>query len=247
MHPIGLASIAFRQLSAEEILSAAKSAGLQYIEWGSDVHAPKDDPATLDRVAQLTREAGLQISSYGTYFRINRNTPEELLGYIHAAKRLGTNILRIWCSGEPNKLSPEELEARYEKCRVLAQIAWEHGVLLCAECHSDTLTDNAQSSLALLQAVNSPALRMYWQPNKHMDPEQNLAFAAQVAPFTVHVHMFNIRDSVQLPLADAVEDWKKYAQALGTNHIYLLEHLPNDDVALLPSEAAAIRQILSLS
>ena len=50
MYHLGLASIAFRHLSPEGILAAAKNAGLTYIEWGSDVHAPKDDLENLDRV-----------------------------------------------------------------------------------------------------------------------------------------------------------------------------------------------------
>ena len=36
----GLCSVSFRENSPEEILQAMADAGLWYIEWGSDVHAP---------------------------------------------------------------------------------------------------------------------------------------------------------------------------------------------------------------
>ena len=55
----GLVSISFRGHTPEQILSAMKEAGLSYIEWGSDVHAPKDDIKKLndpDYVARYARE-----------------------------------------------------------------------------------------------------------------------------------------------------------------------------------------------
>lgn len=245
MYKLGLASIAFRQLSVEDILTAAKAAKLSYVEWGSDIHAPKDDVENLDRIVRLTREAGLQISSYGTYFNILRNEPEELIDYIHAAKRLGTSILRIWCAGNPNKLSREEILPLYEKCRQIAKIAEAHDVLVCAECHNDNLTDNKESSLELLQSVNSPAFRMYWQPNPYHTDAENEAFAKAVSAYAVNVHVYNWQQRERLPLAQAADAWRQYVRALGEDHVYLLEHFQNDDPALLAPEAEAFRQILA--
>ena len=71
MHQLGLCSIAFRHLNVEQIIDAAKSAGLAFIEWGSDIHAPKDDLENIDRIRELTEAAGLRCSSYGAYFRID--------------------------------------------------------------------------------------------------------------------------------------------------------------------------------
>lgn len=245
MYKLGLASIAFRQLSVEEILAAAKAAKLSYIEWGSDIHAPKDDLENLDRVVRLTQEAGLQISSYGTYFNILRNAPEELVDYIRAAKRLGTHVVRIWCAGNPNKLSHEEIQALYEKCRQIAKIAEAHDVLVCAECHNDNLTDSKKSSLELLQSVNSPAFRMYWQPHPYYTDADNIAFAKAVSHLAVNVHVYHWKERERLPLAQASDAWRQYVRALGEDHVYLLEHFQNDDPALLAPEAEAFRQILA--
>lgn len=244
MHKIGLASIAFRHLSVEEIIAAAKAAGLSYIEWGSDVHAPKDDLENLRRVRGLTEEAGLKCSSYGAYFRIDRDPVEDIYGYITAAKCLGVNVIRIWCTGNPAVHPPEELQRRYQICRELACIAQKQGVILCAECHSGNLTDSAKSSVEFMQAVNSPAFRMYWQPNENYEPKDNLIFASVVAPYTVNVHVFHWQGHTRLPLADAEDAWVRYSRALGTDHIFLLEHMPDDDEALLPREAEALKRIL---
>lgn len=242
MYKLGLASIAFRHLTAEQIIEVAKNAGLTYIEWGSDVHAPKDDLENLDRVAKLTREAGLQVSSYGTYFKIDRDDPEDILGYIDAAKRLGTNILRVWCYASDE---PEEQERRYDVCRRLAKIAEENGAVICAECHSGNMTDNAQSSLELMQAVNSPAFRMYWQTNENYNAEENLAFVKAVEPYIVHVHVFNWHGRVKLPLEESENAWKQYAKVLGKDRIYLLEHMPDHDETLLPADADTLRRIMA--
>lgn len=240
MNNLGLASIAFRHLTVEQIIAVAKNAGLSWIEWGSDVHAPKDDPENLDRVAKLTREAGLKISSYGTYFKISMNEPEEILDYIAAAKRLGTNILRIWCY---TSADPDEKERRYDVCRKLAKIAEDNGVVLCAECHSGNMTDNAQSSLELMQIVNSSAFKMYWQTNENFNAEENLAFVKAVEPYVVHVHVFNWHGRIKLPLAESENDWKQYTKVLGGERIYLLEHMPNHDESLLPADADTLRRI----
>jgi len=52
---LGLVSITFRDKTPEEILSAMKDTGLSFIEWGSDVHAPKDDIERLEGIAALQK------------------------------------------------------------------------------------------------------------------------------------------------------------------------------------------------
>ena len=88
MYQIGLVSVSFRGLSPEEIIRIAKDAGLNRIEWGSDVHAPFDDAERLSTIAACQRSAGLRCSSYGTYFVLGRDDPAVLSGYIAAAKCL---------------------------------------------------------------------------------------------------------------------------------------------------------------
>ena len=62
----GVASVSFRKNSVEEIIRAAKAAGLQGIEWGSDIHVPAGDVSRARDVRRLTEEAELRVTSYGT-------------------------------------------------------------------------------------------------------------------------------------------------------------------------------------
>lgn len=245
MYRTGLASIAFRHLSVEDVIAAAKNAGLSYIEWGSDIHAPCTDLENIRRVRRLTEEAGLACSSYGAYFNIVKDAPEDIRGYIAAAKELGVSTIRIWCSGHPYELTAEEIEKRYDACREIAKIAEKEGVMICAECHSGNLTHDLASSLAFMEAVNSPNFRMYWQPCELLTTEENIAFAKATAPYVTNVHVYYYVNKTHTPLSEGKEGWTEYIRALGTERLFILEHLPEHNEAYLPRQADTLRHILN--
>ena len=66
----GICSITFRRKNPDEIVRLAEQAGLDAIEWGGDVHVPAGDTAVARRVGQITLDAGLSVSSYGSYERV---------------------------------------------------------------------------------------------------------------------------------------------------------------------------------
>lgn len=94
----GVCSVTFRALSAEEVVDLAAGAGLESIEWGSDVHARPDDPAGLDRVRKITEAAGMAVASYGSYYRAldDDASRTEPVAVVAAAERLGTTRVRVW-------------------------------------------------------------------------------------------------------------------------------------------------------
>ena len=242
---MGLVSISFRKHLPQEILEAAKAAGLSYIEWGSDVHAPCDDIERVKQIAELQKEYGIICSSYGTYFRLGETPIEELEKYIQAAKLLGTNILRLWCGRKSGKdMSASARETLLSDCRKVAKIAESSGVTLCMECHKNTFTEDPSDAVQLIQSVNSPHFRMYWQPFQWQSSEQNLENAKRVAPFAEHIHVFNWKDDKKLPLADAVEDWKRYLNEFSAPRTLLLEFMPHGTIKELAEEVNALRLII---
>lgn len=249
MYRLGLVSISFRSHSPEAIAHAAKEAGLSCIEWGSDVHAPCSDEPRLREIAALQQKLGLTCCSYGTYFRLGQDKPAELIRYIHAARILGTKILRLWCGTKGSgEYTPEEREKLYADCRAATKIAEEYGVILCMECHNGTLTDRKEPALALMEAVHSPAFRMYYQPNQLRTPEENVAYARLLAPYTEHVHVFNWDcpnggSLERYPLAEGVSRWKRYLAELPGDRSLLLEFMPDDRLESLKTEADALRKI----
>ncbi|MBQ7010214.1 MAG: sugar phosphate isomerase/epimerase [Clostridia bacterium] len=243
-HKLGLVSISFRGLKPREILAAVKAAGLSCVEWGSDVHAPKDDERAIMDIAAMQRELGIECCSYGTYFRLGETPLSELDGYIKAAKLLGTNVLRLWCGTKNSEdYTADERDKLFSVCREAASIAEANGVLLCMECHNSTYTNRIDGALELMRCVDSPAFRMYWQPNQLRSIEENITYARKIGPYTYHAHVFNWSGKEKYPLSDAVDIWRVYLDALGGERTLLLEFMPDGRIESLAGEADALRAI----
>lgn len=244
MYKLGLVSISFRKHSPEEIILAAKKAGLECIEWGSDVHAPCNDTAKLNGIVALQNKHGVYCSSYGTYFRLGVTPAEELPQYIAAAKTLGTDILRLWCGDKGSaEYSKAEKELLFAECKKAAEIAESHIVTLCMECHNHTFTDEIKAAAELIEAVDSPSFRMYWQPNQFKTVEQNMNYAKRISDFTRHIHVFNWSGNERYPLEESIELWQKYLGCFDGERALLLEFMPDDDINSLTREADALRKI----
>ena len=242
---LGLVSVSFRQASCAEILSAVRAAGLSFVEWGSDVHAPCSDEERLYEIAAMQKEYGIVCSSYGTYFRLGETPLEELTAYIKAAKILGTDILRLWCGRKSGvDMTAEEREELLAVCRRAAEIAEKEQVTLCLECHKKTFTEVPDDAIWLMDSVNSPCFRMYWQPFQWKTAEENCENARKIAPYAEHIHVFNWKGDKKLPLADATEEWQAYLRRFSTPRTLLLEFMPNGTIEELADEAAALKSII---
>ena len=244
-HRAGLVSVSFRAHAPREILQAMRDAGLSVIEWGSDVHAPCRNTARLDELVTLMREFGVTCCSYGTYFRLGQTPFDELEHYILAAKRLGTDILRVWCGTKSGAgMTEGEVDALLDACRAAADMAEAHGVTLCTECHMGTFTERPDDALYLMRAVNSPHFCTYWQPFQKCSVEQNLAYLRALAPYVVHLHVFQWKGDARFPLSEGVREWQGYLSLLDTPHTLLLEFMPDDRLSSLTAEADALRTIM---
>lgn len=244
MFDIGLVSVSFRGLTPQQIASLCSECGLKIIEWGSDIHAPYEDEERLDEIVILQKEAGLTTSSYGTYFRLGVTPTEDLRGYIKAAKRLSADILRIWC-GDKNyeDMNPDERARIIFEAKKAAKIAEDAGVTLCMECHNKTYTNCLCGALELMETVDSPNFRMYWQPNQYRSLDENLEYAEKIAKYVKVIHVFNWEGKNKYPLADAVDVWKKYLSYFDGSQKLLLEFMPDGLPESLRAEAEALKTI----
>ncbi len=241
---LGLCSVSFRKHQPEEILRAMQAAGLSCIEWGSDIHAPKDDTEKLTGLVALQKQYNIRCCSYGTYFRVGVTPAEELDGYIRAAKLLGTDTLRLWC-GNKNAEDYTQAEHLFSQCKALAEIAQKHSVTLCMECHSGTYANSRDSILRLMEQVGHPAFRMYWQPQQHHSFAENLACAKAVSPYVRNIHIFNWKGEEKHPLRDAADTWMAYLDCFDGRQTLLLEFMPDGKLESLITEAEALRQIVT--
>lgn len=237
----GLVSISFRDKTPEQIIKSVKDAGLEAIEWGSDVHATPDKS---EAVARLCQKEGVSVCSYGSYFRLGVHDTQELSQYIDAAKTLGTDIIRIWC-GEKGYADMTEAERDFivAEGKKAAEIAAKSGVTLCLECHNKTYTDCIEGALEIMSAVGSDSFQMYWQPNQFKSEQYNIEFAKALADKVKVVHAFNWEGKEKYPLCDAIEIWKKYLSFFKEGTPVLLEFMPDGRIESLETEAKALKEI----
>ena len=242
---LGLVSVSFRGNTPEEILEAMRSAGLCCVEWGSDVHAPCNDKDRLELLVDLQKKYGIVCSSYGTYFRFGVTPIAELEGYLSAAKQLGTDVVRVWCGNKSGAdMTSEEKKALLAECFEAARLAEKHDIKLCLECHNGSFTERPEDTLELLNTINSPCFKTYWQPSQFVSVEQNIESAIKLAPHTEHIHVFNWEGNDKFPLNDGASKWRQYLSVFGEGHSLLLEFMPDGKIETLMQEALALRSIV---
>ena len=246
MFETGLVSVSFRGESPERILQEMVAADLKYIEWGSDVHAPCDDADRLQEIVKLQEQYGIACCSYGTYFRLCVTPIEELPKYINAAKTLGTTILRLWVGDKSSWLWTEEEKAcLFEQSRKAAQMAQQAGVTLCMECHRNTFTETQEAAMELMEAVDSPAFIMYWQPHSTNTREKNVEYIRHLRDYVTHIHSYYWKGTEKHTLADGVEEWQTYLREFSGDHKVLLEFMPDGRIESLQQEAEILKQIIA--
>lgn len=218
-----------------------KKTGLSYIEWGSDVHAPIEK---VKEIARLQKQHNITCCSYGTYFVLGQTPLSELKKYIDAAKVLGTNILRLWCGNKNSEdFSEEEKAQLFTECKLAAKTAEEMDAILCMECHNNTYTNTAKSTLELMKAVDSDCFKMYWQPSQFKSEQENFEYASLLSQYTVNIHVFNWEGRKRHPLKDAKAVWQRYLTCFDNKQL-LLEFMPDDKIESLKTETQALKEIV---
>ena len=211
----GLTSVSFRKLSAEDVIALAAKAGVDGIEWGSDVHVPATDTAYAEKIAAKTREAGLEVISYGSYFYLGDGA--DFLPFIKTALAMGTRTVRIWGGKkEKQELDDEGYRALVEEMRSIGRLAESYGVTVALEYHGHSITSTAEDAAAFVKDVDVPSVRLYWQSVIGRAFEDNLKDIDVVAPYLTNVHVFNYIDGKQELLSTGCgpENWRGYAKRI---------------------------------
>lgn len=257
----GLCSVSLRELSPEQIVELVAKAGLDAIEWASNCHVPEGDLETANRVAKLTLDAGLETSSYGSYYKVldPDGNLVDFQPFLESAQLLGTDTIRIWAGHDP---SDAITEAHREKLithlRAAAEAAQKVGIRLGLEFHANTLADSNHATLTTLQAVNHPNLFTYWQPVYWLtDPAYRIDGLKQLADRVLNMHVFYWQfrpgrgdwgqSTDRRPLAEATEDWKSYFEVPldpSIQHYALMEFVKDDDIEQFLRDAATLKELV---
>ncbi|MFM8656224.1 MAG: sugar phosphate isomerase/epimerase family protein [Chthoniobacterales bacterium] len=256
----GLCSITFRQLDIPGIVDLTRDAGLDAIEWGGDVHVPPGDTAAAGKARNLTNAAGLEVSSYGSYYKIidAEGAEQDFAPVLESALALGTDTVRIWPGAMSSDIMPAALRRKLVgKLRSDLDRAANHGIRLALEFHINSLCDSNSAALAFLEEVDHPKLRTYWQPIYWLaDVPYRRAGLEALARRTLNVHVFHWlfhpyrgtwgENVEKLPLAAGEAEWRQYLSVPLSpgRHYALLEFVREDSAEQLQADAAVLRRLV---
>lgn len=248
----GLLSVTFRQLEPPDIIRLAAQAGLQAIEWGGDIHAPHGDVQAARAVSRLTREAGLAVASYGSYYRVGAadEDPKRVSfeAALASAEALEAPSIRVWAGQRGSAETDEDGWARTIQDAVrIAELAQRAGVAVDFEFHRNTLTDTRDSAVRLLTSCGHPNLRCHWQPATELAPAERRLDLEAVLPWLANVHVFQWQPGIRLPLAEGADEWRDYIAAVradGRPHYVMLEFVKDDDPQQFLEDARTLRRLV---
>ncbi len=231
----GLVSVTFRKLSPQRVIELVKSTHLTSIEWGGDIHVPHGDLKQAEQVAQHTRDSGLSVSAYGSYYRLAEAESPEIEAVLDTAKALGTSQVRVW-AGRRGSANADDTyrQAVIEDARRIVDLAEKQNLTISLEYHQNTLTDTLASAVNLLNAVNHPNFKMFWQPPHTPDMALKLSGLETLLSSITSVHVFHWHPETRdrYPLAQGETDWKQYIDMLRTSpndHVLSLEFVADED------------------
>lgn len=220
----GLVTVTFRPFSREEVAETAAKAGLRRLEWGGDIHVPPGDDRAAEDAVRLTALHGLEIDTYGSYFRCMPG--EDAGAVVGTAEKLGARNLRVWAGQKGSaEISEEERGAVVSGIRAVCRMV-PRGMTVSTEFHQATLTDRFESAVRMAEEVGEENFRLYWQPNQFMDDAYNLAAVKACLPYLSNVHVFSWSDHDRFPLADGERMWRQYIEIVasdGSDHGLFLE------------------------
>ncbi len=243
----GLVSITFRQLSPTEIIDLVVQAQLTGIEWGGDIHVPHGDVVTANMVRQQTLDAGLQVAAYGSYYRVSHNESGPFAAVLEAAVALGAPTIRVWAGRQGSDSADEPYwQAVIEDSRRIAELAAAAGITVAYEFHAKTLTDTNEAARTLLERVDHPNIRAYWQPPRQSTVAYNLTGIGAVAPWldNIHVYQWQRESGEREPLTAGYADWQQYLDKI--SHVVgerfaMLEFVQDDTPEAFLRDATTLR------
>ena len=156
----GLVSVSFREFSVTKILKMCEKAQLDCIEWGGDKHVVHGDIALAEEVAKMSSEAGIEIASYGSYYKagfseMSTETPLTFQAVLDSALALNTKNIRVWAGFgiKSAEINDDQRKEIVDDLLRIGEMSVKHGIKIGLEFHDNTLTDSNESAIRLKQEL----------------------------------------------------------------------------------------------
>ena len=253
----GVCSITMRQLGTAEVIALAVRAGLAGVEWGADGHVPPGETGVAEAVARRCADAGVAVTSYGTYlgmapFDDPDSPPDELAAALDSTEALGAPLVRVWTAfGVESDAPAADRAAVIATTAAIVEAASRRVVGVALEFHPGTLTHTAAGARTVLDGCSGLSLRTHWQPDPGLTPAEALGELEAVADSLAYLHVFAWGPggiAERHPLVDGAELWLPALTVAaeappipGSLPRYaLLEYVVDDDPEQLVADAATL-------
>lgn len=242
----GFTSTSFRQIrDLEKIVRTARTAGADCIEWGGDVHVRNLEDAK--NAKKYSDAYGIEISSYGTYYRVGSKDKENWKYLCETAALMDCKSVRVWLGRKDSeKTSESEYLALVEDAKSMCEAAKNYGMIVCPECHDHTFNNNTDAFLKIREDVGEDNFRTYFQ-SRYKKQEYDLDRIDRTLPFIENIHIsFSERVREQFPCSDPayIDRLIGKLNECGFDGTYLLEYTYIFSRAGIPS--SMIRDIAKL-
>lgn len=158
----GVASVTFRNKTVSEVVEIAKKAGVEYIEWGGDVHVRTPEDAV--EAKRICDENGVKICSYGSYYRVGCRDEKKWKEICIIASVLGASSVRVWLGSKNSEdTSEDEYSVLLDDLKSMCAAAEKYSLLVCPECHDNTFNNNTDAFLKIRNELNADNFRTYFQ------------------------------------------------------------------------------------
>lgn len=211
------------QWSPEYAVTQLASQGWDGVEWRVVDQEPSAEPgfwagnrctwplATLEqdvvRIAELTRDAGLEISAVGGYALCDEAKDVERL--LAATATLGAGRLRVRTPGLGGAPYPELFEHTRRSFVGIAERAAHHGVRALVELHHQTVVSSASAALRLLDGLDPTAVGVIHDLGNLVieGGEDVRASLEMLGDLLAHVHVKNAAWRIRGQREDGTTEW----------------------------------------
>lgn len=205
----GFTTTSFRQIkNLQKIVEIAARAKADIIEWGGDKHVT--DIASAKQAKTLCDNAGIAVSSYGSYYRVGCGDKAKWQQLCEIAAAMECRSVRVWLGTADSQKTDE---AQYQRIladtRSMCETATPYGLIVCPECHDKTFNNNTDAFLKIQRETGCENFKTYFQ-SRYRKKAYDLDRIERTLPHIETVHIsFSEQNREQFPRFD-----KTYIDAL---------------------------------
>ncbi len=220
-------TVGLPEYTPEEALATLRELGYDGVEWRVTDQSPASGGTPgfwagnrctwpfssfvedAPRITALTREAGLEMPSVGTY--VTCENPEAVEQAMRGAAKLGVPQLRINVPKYDGSESYLRLRDRaVAQYREVADLARQHGVRALVEIHHGSLTSSASAAARFLQSFDPRCVGAIHDAGNmvHEGYEQYRLGLEVLGPYLAHVHLKNASWQASGTRPDGSTEWR---------------------------------------